>query len=525
MAITQSQYTADDKVIGDVFSSDEHNELKDVVNQKTDAANAILIEGDQAIVGNLSVEQIGATSGDFSGRITITDADDQIRFISNDPGGNTSLDRDTFIMTKAESNLDFYVYSVTDSAGKFYVTTEGNGWFANKLYADGRVTISHNENGSDSKALVLSSGVTATTTSTDIVFSRENADTARIRHSNTYDTTFSIRGNDNNLKKKIVLGSQTGTGSSYGVALFHGDAEVTSLNTITSGISIPARISGSTYDTSGVFISSLTSTGFAGNVNNTCGSVFFRESSDRKFGFALDYFGDTEGIFDANKLYINRFQNSLTPTPVMSFPRTSSTVEFWGDIASKFYNATKDAYQTKPWFLNYGNGSGDQVEAVIQIDGTLVIGAGEAGTAVMSNIGRAASNSAVYEKLYLASDYDMKFITNLQNGYASKKEMTLAANGDLTIEGVAHATNFQFTSDISLKENIKPLETSLDIEFIEFNFKNDDTTRYGVSAQAVQEALPELVSEDHNGDLTVSMVDLLILKVAELENKIKDLTK
>lgn len=527
MAITQSEYSAPYKEIGDIFSADEHNELKDVVNAKTDSVNAILIESDQTLDGHLTLNGFSAGSSDITGRLTLTDSDDQIRFISEHTGGNTSLNRDTFIMTKADSELDFYVYSVTDNSGKFYVKTDGSGWFANKLNADGRVTISHNQNGDDSKALVLSSGVAANSTPTDIVFSRENADVGQLRFSNSYDMTFSVRGNDNNLKRKIVIGSQTGTGTAAGVTLYDGDLETVALRTFASGISIPTRFDNSTYNNTGLFLSSNTSTGFAGGDSDEAGgSVWFKETADGRSGYSIEYFGDTQGDFTGDKLYINRFGgSSTTPIPVVSFPKTSSTAEFWGNIAGQF--ARQDGtIDTKVWFTNVGSGSNAKAEAIIQIDGTLVIGAGSSGTTVMNTVGNSGTNSVVAERLYLTSDTDMRFITNLNNGYGAKKEMILeAVSGALTVDGPVNATNFQFTSDITLKENIKPLNTGIDINFIEFNFKDDTTKRYGVSAQEVQKVLPELVTENGKGDLTVSMIDLLVLKIAQLEEKLNNLTK
>ena len=167
------------------------------------------------------------------------------------------------------------------------------------------------------------------------------------------------------------------------------------------------------------------------------------------------------------------------------------------------------------------------MEAVIQIDGQLVIGAGEAGTIVMAAIEKGATNSVVPEALHLASDEHAYIHTNTTAGYNSKKTTTFDANGDVTVEGDLYAANFRFTSDVNLKENINPLSTVIDVEFIEYNFKNSDkhSKRYGVRAQDVQKVLPELVSKDANGDLTVAMVDFLIIKVAELENKIKELLK
>lgn len=87
--------------------------------------------------------------------------------------------------------------------------------------------------------------------------------------------------------------------------------------------------------------------------------------------------------------------------------------------------------------------------------------------------------------------------------------------------GNVTAADFIMSSDISLKENIKPINDS-DI-FREFNFKNSDKKRFGVIAQEVEEKYPEVVSEDKEGLKVVSYTDLLVKRVAELEEENKKL--
>lgn len=88
------------------------------------------------------------------------------------------------------------------------------------------------------------------------------------------------------------------------------------------------------------------------------------------------------------------------------------------------------------------------------------------------------------------------------------------------------ATDFILSSDRRLKENITPLtapDWTRKINFVRYNFKNTDRTRYGVIAQDVEKFAPELVSTDEKGQKAVSYIDLLIAKIADLENRIKAL--
>lgn len=87
------------------------------------------------------------------------------------------------------------------------------------------------------------------------------------------------------------------------------------------------------------------------------------------------------------------------------------------------------------------------------------------------------------------------------------------------------ATNFILSSDRTLKTNITAINTDLSaIEFVEFEMKADlGRKRYGVIAQDVEKIAPHLVYTDENGIKSVGYIDLLIAKIAKLEQQIKQL--
>jgi hypothetical protein len=95
-------------------------------------------------------------------------------------------------------------------------------------------------------------------------------------------------------------------------------------------------------------------------------------------------------------------------------------------------------------------------------------------------------------------------------------------------DGTIKASNFILNSQRSLKENISPISDikAIDaIEFFEFFFKDDESKRkrYGVIAEDIEGVAPELVYTDNNGGKTVAYIDLLVAKVARLEERIKKL--
>lgn len=112
-------------------------------------------------------------------------------------------------------------------------------------------------------------------------------------------------------------------------------------------------------------------------------------------------------------------------------------------------------------------------------------------------------------------------VTNLTVAGTITGVTTLSASSTIT------ASNFILLSDKRLKQNIKPITFSNanQIKFVQFDMKADTThrTRYGVIAPDVEKIMPELVHTDKDGMKSVAYIDLLIAKIAELENRIKTL--
>ena len=96
-------------------------------------------------------------------------------------------------------------------------------------------------------------------------------------------------------------------------------------------------------------------------------------------------------------------------------------------------------------------------------------------------------------------------------------------NSSNTFTGELTAPDFILSSDISLKENIKDYAaSSININYKTYNLIDDEdkNTRVGVIAQELEQSHPEFVREDENGIKSVSYIDLLMAKIAELEHRI-----
>jgi hypothetical protein len=103
---------------------------------------------------------------------------------------------------------------------------------------------------------------------------------------------------------------------------------------------------------------------------------------------------------------------------------------------------------------------------------------------------------------------------------------TTSASERLTVSGNVLATAFFASSDIRLKNIIKTNYNPTGIEAISYKWKDsgiDTKMHIGYSAQQVQEFMPDAVSKDSNGKLSVNYVEVLVAKIASLEAKVKQL--
>ena len=106
----------------------------------------------------------------------------------------------------------------------------------------------------------------------------------------------------------------------------------------------------------------------------------------------------------------------------------------------------------------------------------------------------------------------------------------LHVGGDAVVSGVVTATDFDATSDIRLKTNIKPIDDQISkfiqIEGVSFNWKKDDRPALGVIADQVEKILPQLVHGDDPKTVNYNgLVGLLIEVVKDQQNQIDTLNE
>lgn len=116
--------------------------------------------------------------------------------------------------------------------------------------------------------------------------------------------------------------------------------------------------------------------------------------------------------------------------------------------------------------------------------------------------------------------------TNITKINATDSEGSLTRFGNIFCQNNRiYATEYMATSDISLKENIKPIDSSYsDIIPVEFTWIDTQQKSYGFIAQDLEEkGYNELVTVDHEGLKRVNYNAALSLAVAQLKHENNEL--
>ena len=135
------------------------------------------------------------------------------------------------------------------------------------------------------------------------------------------------------------------------------------------------------------------------------------------------------------------------------------------------------------------------------------------------------ADSAAYTRFTLAGTEAMRIDSsgNLLVG-------TTSGSDKVTVNGDVSATNFNSTSDATLKTNVETLSGSLDavkaMRGVSFDWIENGNSEIGVIAQEVEEVLPDLVNTNDEGIKSVkygNIVAVLIEAIKEQQEQIDEL--
>ena len=116
---------------------------------------------------------------------------------------------------------------------------------------------------------------------------------------------------------------------------------------------------------------------------------------------------------------------------------------------------------------------------------------------------------------------DHEIVKNQIDGLKDGDNVTF---NEITATANIHAAGFFQSSDKRLKKNIENIDiTKGDIELVQFNWKESGKRGYGVIADDIEKIYPDVVTTRKDGFKQVNYIEALTIKIAQLEEKIKEL--
>jgi hypothetical protein len=116
---------------------------------------------------------------------------------------------------------------------------------------------------------------------------------------------------------------------------------------------------------------------------------------------------------------------------------------------------------------------------------------------------------------------------------ASADNLDLTSSGitgvtNISASGIITATDFNSTSDINLKENIRPIQNPIEkvmqLNGVSFDWKATQEPSIGVIAQELEEVFPELVKTGENKTVNYNgLIGVLIEAIKEQQKQIENL--
>lgn len=212
---------------------------------------------------------------------------------------------------------------------------------------------------------------------------------------------------------------------------------ITNLFVISNGnfqnVSVANTISGFTfgteYDVEIRATDRLTSVTYATELNS--GEIIMAKNKTKKIvgigkipdnnlpGGSLDVGGNFN--VDGNS-YVGVDLNVLRDLIVSRNTDILGTLQIRSDLKTNAYGSVQE-------FIKIFGGDANGQGIGIGSGAAMLIGSGESRAAVLPNI------SATDETMFVTSDNTIRFITNLQNGWANRKEVSIGTDGSITIDG------------------------------------------------------------------------------------------
>lgn len=225
--------------------------------------------------------------------------------------------------------------------------------------------------------------------------------------------------------------------------------------------------------------------------------------------FQKEQYYDWEGIYGSMQENLGDYYNNLDPDKLVAMGLENQQKEFQqaqeqirrdfaqrglSDSGLELTTTAQNKVQNATARATIRS-SGDEMANAQKMQ-FLGLGLGQ-GTQMLGIIGNSASNVTSAFNTGISSQ------TNLAGSYINQHTNFSNANMAAVMKGVELAAAAAGSSDKNLKDNIKYYDTKNGHKRYTFNYKDGNTVFIGVIAQEVLEYLPEAISKDKNGYLTV----------------------
>lgn len=184
----------------------------------------------------------------------------------------------------------------------------------------------------------------------------------------------------------------------------------------------------------------------------------------------------------------------------------------------------------------YGNGSGlTTLNASNVSSGTLAnarttaSSSNGASTIIARDASGGFSTNTITANSIDVTDIVVTTLSGFNSPSTSNSTSTIVArdaSGNFTANTIT-VTDLNSTSDITLKENVVDIENALDIitklSGIRFTWQGTDDVSYGLSAQQVEQILPEIVKTREDGKKGINYLNIIALLIESIKSLNKEI--
>jgi len=279
------------------------------------------------------------------------------------------------------------------------------------------------------------------------------------------------------------------------------------------------------------------SVGATAPVSPSSGDLWYSSDHGRLFVYYIDE--DSNQWVDAAPLNI---PISTTPTRTeTSFTATAGQTTFTVSYEVGYVEVYLNGIRLSSDEYTAANGSsvvlddaateGDIVDIVEIATNRGPTGArGPAGETTLAGVGTTTSTTTHYPVFISGLGSEAPYISTTSNYLEFIPDSGTLTVNQLKVVGVATATDFNSTSDINLKKDVKviddPLAKVLQLNGVSFNWTDTGQSSAGVIAQDVEKVMPEIIRDNPTGYKSLNyngLIGLLIEAVKEQNETIKSL--